>query len=84
MATSFTLLFINHIMISKPKNIAAPAMFPFAGSFVGISSSINIKVLKMQHHRGRSVCPVTTAMNRQPANTASAKYPTIIVEIVFF
>ena len=75
---------ILYRVISSPKNIAAPAIFPFAGSLVGDSNSINIRVLKIQHHCVRSVCLVTTAKNRQPKKTINARYPTIIVEIVFF
>ena len=62
-------VFSSRIII--PKNIAAPAILHFAGSFVGDNGSIIISVLKIQHHCGRSVCSLTTAKNRHPKTKCS-------------
>ena len=59
-------------------------MFPFAGSFVASRSSINGNVFSMQAHRGRPVFPAATIINKVIRNTASHRYPVIMVAIVFF
>ena len=75
-------LSFSYINISNPKYMSAPAIFPFAGSFVGANTAIITRVLNTQAHTGRLVFPMTIMINSVAINVSSPRYPTTIVEIV--
>lgn len=62
-----------YIKNRSPRNITAPITLAFAGSLVGRVTTANGIRLNMAAHLGRSVCPVTTTIRNETANTIMAR-----------
>ena len=66
-------LSVSYINISNPKYIIAPAIFPFAGSFVGANTIITTSVLNTQAHIGRLVFLITIMINNVTINVSNPR-----------
>jgi hypothetical protein len=64
---------LNYMKINNPINIIVPAIFPFAGNFVGVKTTIKGSVFNTHAHCGRDVLPDTTIINNVTTKAANPK-----------